>query len=153
MRGRNKSVIGCLTRNHISILVQNANLAPRNAFWCVIRQCINFIDIEPEARAELVALSFLAINRARDILVAEDDVAFAIDEATEIILVKTRKLSFVSYNLAFCPLAHCNRERQISGAFLLPTACPAAKATMDRMKALNCIFTEPVVALLCLKWC
>lgn len=99
-RGRNKSVIGCLVRNHISILVQNANLAPRNALWCVIRQCINFIDVEPEARAELVALSFLAINRARDALVAEDDVAFAIDEATEIILILTRKFSYI-WNLAF----------------------------------------------------
>lgn len=139
-RRRNKSVIGCLVRNHVSILVQNANLAPRNAFWCVIRQCINFIDVEPEARAELVALSFLAINRARDALVSENDVAFAVDEATEIILVLTRNLSYISYNLVFYSFAHCNRERQTSRAFLLATACPAAKATVDSIKTLNFIF-------------
>lgn len=41
---------------------------------------------------------------------------------------------------SFCPIAHCNREWQASGAILLPTACPAAKATMDSVRTLNCIF-------------
>lgn len=91
-RGGNDLVIVCLVRNNVSILIQDTNLAPCNALWRVLRQCINLVNIEPEARPELIALSLLSVNRARHALVAEDDIAFTVNEATEVILL-TRELS------------------------------------------------------------
>lgn len=48
-RGRNELSIGLLVRNYVSILIQNTNLTPRDALRCVVRQCVNLIDIESEA--------------------------------------------------------------------------------------------------------
>lgn len=81
-------LIGCLVRDHVSILIQHTNLAPCNALRSVVRQCVNLIDIEIEAIAELAALSLLTIHRTRLALVSEDDVPFTINEATEIILAR-----------------------------------------------------------------